>query len=353
MPQASSTGDVHDITKVLRTTAEFPCRTGRCSPMSLQEWAIRKVQAQMPGYFANARTVILGGGNHERAAKVLREYTENLEFLDAMRRTEVPLAFATNPVLSGAAEAGNAVLAADPRHRQGPGRGAGAVDERQLAQRAARDADVIVGTYSELMSFGLEDLAGKTVITNAISDGRLAELGSRGVDLVLDATPRPFPFMLVTAMLEAMAAAMKGRGQALVTDDLVELIESTGLEPRLLRPNGDKRKSRFAFVIHPLSQQYFKNVEAVGALTSLPGMVGVVEKAMAYMPPFVYSHVTGIESPTGAEAEGWLISVGGRPRRCSRTAPSSPTRGCSRPPSSAVEAGRSGHGPGRVHQGRR
>jgi predicted amino acid dehydrogenase len=40
----------------------------------------------------------------------------------------------------------------------------------------------------------------------------------------------------------------------------------------------------------------------------------VVEKALAYMPPMTYSHVTGITSPTGAEAEGWLITVGGTPK---------------------------------------
>ena len=49
---------------------------------------------------------------------------------------------------------------------------------------------------------------------------------------------------------------------------------------------------------------------------------------MAYAPPFTYSHVTGIKSPTGAEAEGWLISVGGRRTSCSRTARSSPTPSC-------------------------
>ena len=38
-----------------------------------------------------------------------------------------------------------------------------------------------------------------------------------------------------------------------------------------------------------------------------------LEKVMAYAPPFVYSKVTGIKSPTGVEAEGWLISVGGTP----------------------------------------
>ena len=120
--------------------------------------------------------------------------------------------------------------------------------------------------------------------------------------------------MVVTAMLEAMAAAMNTEERELTTDDLLELIQAAELEPRLLRPNGDKRKSRFAFVIHPLSAQYFNNVEAIGAISRIPGMGDVVEKAMAYIPPFTYSHVTGIESPTGAEAEGWLISVGGTPK---------------------------------------
>lgn len=79
-------------------------------------------------------------------------------------------------------------------------------------------------------------------------------------------------------------------------------------------PNGPRRKTRFAFVIHPLSTQYFRNVKPLAAMTQVPGMTPVIEKAAAYLPPFVYSHVTGITSPTGAETEGWLITVGGTPK---------------------------------------
>ena len=46
-----------------------------------------------------------------------------------------------------------------------------------------------------------------------------------------------------------------------------------------------------------------------------------LEKIMAYAPPFVYSLVTGIRSPTGVEAEGWLISVGGTPREIMSRSP--------------------------------
>ena len=94
------------------------------------------------------------------------------------------------------------------------------------------------------------------------------------------------------------------------------MIVSAGLEPRVLYPNGPRRKSRFAFVIHPLSQEYFQRVEPLATIAKVApaAVMDVVEKAMAYAPPFTYSHVTGIKSPTGAEAEGWLISVGGTPK---------------------------------------
>jgi predicted amino acid dehydrogenase len=307
-------GDVSAIHDLLRTTARVPVRDGAVLANVLQEWAIRHVQREYPGCFSNARTVVLEGSHHERAVAVLREFTDNIEFVDPTKRVGVPTSLAVNPLTAKAAEAGVLAWRMTPQLVKARSTGPVAWMSDRLAHRAARDADVIIGSYSELIRFGIEDLSGKTVITNAVSEARLAELSRRGVDLVIDATPQPFDFMAVTAMFEAMAAALHTEDRELTTDDLLELIQRAELTPRLLRPNGDKRKSRFAFVIHPLSQQYFKNVEPLRAITKVPGMVGVVEKAMAYAPPFVYSHVTGITSPTGAEAEGWLITVGGTPK---------------------------------------
>jgi predicted amino acid dehydrogenase len=307
-------GDVAEIKKVEGTTKRVPVRNGVMFADVLQEWAIRRVQAEMPGYFSNARVVVVGPAMQDRTIAVLREFTANIDFEDAMQRTDVPVALNSNPITAKAAQVGMYAWRHTPDFlKHGAEAPAGWVSDK-LAHWAARDADVIVGAYSELERFGLEDLAGKTVITSAISDERLADLGSRGVDLVIDATPQPFHVVVVASMLEAMVAAALPEGRTVTTNDLVEFVESAQLEPRLLQPNGDKRKSRFAFVIHPLSTQYFKNVEALGTIASLPGMGGVVERAMAYAPPFLYSHVTGIVSPTGAEAEGWLITVGGTPK---------------------------------------
>jgi predicted amino acid dehydrogenase len=313
-------GDLDAVEKVRAAAGDEVATTdGHALHDVLQEWAVRHLRTTMPGYFDNARTVVLGGSNHDRTVRVLRESTRNLEFADPLLRLDLPATLHSVPLLGMAGDA-----AAWPLHHlPGPVRGRlrapGQAWSHALARKAARDCDVVVATYDELTGFGLEDLAGKTLVSSAISDDRLEELASRGVDLVLDATPQPFldrGVTLSSAVLEAMMHASVAASHALTDDDLLDLIVAAGLEPRVLRPNGPRRKSRFAFVIHPLSQQFFAKVEPLRTISKVAPspVMDVVEKAVAYAPPFVYSHVTGITSPTGAEAEGWLISVGGTPK---------------------------------------
>ncbi len=309
-------GDLAAIERVTRATDVVPVTLGRALLGVLQEWAVRRVQTEMPGYFDNARTVVLGGANHGPTVRILREYTANLEFADPLLRVDLPARLDANPLLAAAADVGRASLGLLPGVVQSQLQAPGQVVSHALARRAARDCDVVVATYEELDGFGLEDLAGKTVITMSISEERLADLGDRGVDMVVDVTPQPFAVTVSAAVLEALMLATVHASGRLTNDDLLEMIVAAGFEPRVLYPNGFKRKSRFAFVIHPLSQQYFSKVEPLRTISKVaPGVVmDAVEKAVAYAPPFTYSHVTGITSPTGAEAEGWLISVGGTPK---------------------------------------
>jgi predicted amino acid dehydrogenase len=313
-------GDLDAVEKVKAAAGdEVPVTDGHALHDVLQEWAIRHLRTTQPGYFDNARTVVLGGTNHDRTVRVLRESTRNLEFADPLLRLDLPATLHSVPLLGIAGDAAAWPLHHLPGVVRGRLRAPGQAWSHALARKAARDCDVVVATYDELAGFGLEDLAGKTLITSAISDERLAELAGRGVDLVLDATPQPFVDHGVTvtsAVLAAMMHASVAASHALTDDDLLDLIVAAGLEPRVLQPNGPKRKSRFAFVIHPLSQQFFQRVEPLRTISKVAPspVMDVVEKAVAYAPPFVYSHVTGITSPTGAEAEGWLISVGGTPK---------------------------------------
>jgi predicted amino acid dehydrogenase len=309
------TGRTEELQRIKEATNRVPVRDDSLFADIFQEWAVRRVEAEMPGYFANARILVVGGTTRERTIAVLREFTDNIIFDEPGHDLVLPGQVKTNPVTATAAGIGEFAWRQVPDfvkdHVTGP---FGWVSDK-VAHSAAEDADVIIGSFSELMRFGLPDLAGKAVITSTVCEGRLATLGELGADLVVDVTPQPFDFIVVPAMYEAMVAATVPSGDELTTDDLAQFIQDAALESRLLWPHGRRRKSRFSFVIHPLSTEYFKNVEPLGRLSGIPGMSDVVEKAVAYTPPFVYSHVTGIVSETGDEAEGWLITVGGTPKQ--------------------------------------
>ena len=307
------------IARLMAAGAAGTVTNGRRLHEVLQEWAVRWVQSEMPGYFSNARTVVLGS-EHSRTVGVLREFTDNI----VLRDDATPGAFAAHL-------APGALLGSATRTLTWPLRQVSAavredtVVPAELANRSwlahgLRDSDVVVATYHELVASGLTDLHGKAVITSAVTDEQLADLAGRDVDLVVDTTPQPYDVTIDVASLEAMmhatVRAPGGAPERLRDDDLLEMILADGLQPRLLQPNGPRRKSRFAFVIHPLSKKFFTKVEPLGTMmrVSPPVVTDALEKAMAYIPPVVYSHVTGITSPTGAEAEGWLITVGGTPK---------------------------------------
>ncbi len=183
----------------------------------------------------------------------------------------------------------------------------------------------MVAPYEQLQHYGKSELEGKTVITSTVSDERLAELREKGVRLVLDCSIQPFKHTVGLNVIDAMIiAALDKPATEISHDDYLEIFTDLELKPRLLYPTpGRKHINRFAFVIHPLSQQYLNHLKPLEMLSrvSPQPVMDLVEKAVAYTPPFVYSKVEGIRSPDGVEAEGWLIIVGGTPRDIMSHAP--------------------------------
>ncbi|MBW2593495.1 MAG: hypothetical protein JRE58_10955 [Deltaproteobacteria bacterium] len=156
------------------------------------------------------------------------------------------------------------------------------------------------------------------MITTTAYDDRVDLLTEMGVGVIIDTTPKLIDTVVEDVVIEAlMIAAMEIPGSDHMKDDLLEIISEQRLDPTIIYPSEPgKRVNRFAYLIHPLSRDYLKKVRAVEIISEIsPGSMGAVEKAMAYTPPFVYSRVTGIKSPTGVEAEGWLISIGETPEQ--------------------------------------
>jgi predicted amino acid dehydrogenase len=304
-----------DVAGLTSVVTRVPVTTGARLADILQEWAIRHVQNTLGSFFTNTNVLFFSGMSNLKLAQTMSEYTQNVSFADPILQLGIPKLLTSLDQLRLYSSGAHwildghlpAVMTSDPMKEW----------NRFFLKKAIHGATVVVAPVHDLEDFGKEDLEGKTVVTSTVSDERLARLGAKGVAMVVDGSPFLFGHVIAPSLLDAMIIAAAGkRPGELREDDYLEILTRLDAEPRILYPNGFKRVNRFAFVIHPLSQEYFKTVKPIEVLSQVspPIFMDAVEKALAYLPPFVYSKVTGIRSPTGVEAEGWLISVGGTPK---------------------------------------
>ena len=242
------------LTELVRTS---PITTGGRLGDIFQEWAVRHAQVKLGNYFNNARVLFFSGLADFKLAMSMAEYTPNLRFADPVLQLGVPKMLTSLDALQLYATGAHYVkdwplpdvMAAGP------------VKEwtRFVLRKAMQKASVIVAPVHSLDEFGLEELAGKTVITAAASDKRVEQLRDKGVHMIIDGAPELFGHVLAPNLLDAMILAATGKDPGeMLEDDYLEIITDLQIEPRIIYPNGFKRVNRFAFVIHPLSQEYFK-----------------------------------------------------------------------------------------------
>ncbi len=304
-----------DTSRLSRIVTRVPLTTGARLADIFLEWAVRHTQNKLGHYFDNANVLFFSGMANYKLAMSMSEYTTNLQFADPLLQLGVPKLLTSLDALG---------LYASGMHYVSdwtPPRVVPAMLLKQWTRfvlgKALVKSTMVVAPVHELDDFGLEELAGKTIITSNVNDERLARFKEKGVNMVIDGAPVIAGHVLGPEMLDAMILAATGKtADDILEDDILEIVTGLKMTPRILYPNGFKRVNRFAFVIHPLSQEYFKKIKPVDLLSrvSPPVLMNSLEKVMAYAPPFVYSKIEGIKSPTGVEAEGWLISVGGTPK---------------------------------------
>lgn len=289
----------------------------------LQEWTVRHVNSVMPGYFMNARVLTLLNGDCPDVERLLSLYTDNFIQWSANHpladlsvsvlgmEVDVPFVDQVEPRVAWLTRKARRFVPSDLAEQITDL--VNDASEKRLGP-LLKTSHVIVGGHEAVVDAGV-DLAGRTFLGASVSAEQVDALAALDIDLVVDCVPQPFPGITVNpATLDALILAEKG--SELTESDRLEAIGQAELEAELHFPQGPRRTSRFAFVIHPLSQEYFRNVGAIDSLAKLgpPGIMSAVEKTMAHAPPFVYSRVSGVTSPTGARTEGWLITVGGTPR---------------------------------------
>ncbi len=299
--------------RLLNVVTRVPATTGATLRRLLQVRAVRHVQKELGEYFNNNIVLFLNGMRNYDMAVALADYTPNLNFADALYQTGAPAMLSSIDQLELYAKGTKFLLSGKPAELLESS--LSWLKSKRVA-KAAEEAHLIVGTFAELKAIGSSsNLAGKTLITSAVDDDRMEFFKKCKVNLVIDVSPKLFEHVVGINTLEAMILASLGRPRAEVSDDdFEEILDELKITPRLLHPTGNFRNiRRFAFVIHPLSQDFIRKGFPIPKSTP-KFIMDKVESIAAHMPPMVYCKMDNIISPTGAEAEGWLISVGGTPR---------------------------------------
>jgi hypothetical protein len=336
--------------RLLNVVTRVPATTGATLRRLLQVRAVRHVQHELGHYFNNNIVLFLNGMRNYDMAVALSDYTSNLNFADALFQTGAPTMLGSLEQLELFAKGSDLVLAGRPRELLESAL-AGFKSSRVAA--AVAKSHVVVGTFAEIKAVGgPANLSGKTVITSAVDDERQAWFKTCGVNLVIDVSPKLFDRVVGVNVVEAMILAALGKPPEEVSDDdFTEILDELKITPRLLHPTGRFRNiRRFAFVIHPLSQEFIKKGFPIPKATP-KFVMDKVETLAAHMPPMVYCKMENIVSPTGAEAEGWLITVGGTPKEMLARSPEFTYRRLLHASRIAEKLGAQIMGLGRLHQG--
>lgn len=302
--------DTQHLTNVV---TRVPVTTGATLRRLLQVRAVRYVQKELGNYFNNNLVLFLSGMRNYDMAVALSDYTKNLSFADALFQTGAPTMLTSLEQLELYAK-GSELMLSSRTGRALESALAGFKNSRVAS--VVEKSHVIVGTFAEIKAVGSPaNLEGKTLITSAVDDERMAFFTKCKVNLVVDVSPKLFDKVVGINTIEAMIlAALEKRQEEISDDDLEEILNELHIVPRLLHPTGKFRNiRRFAFVIHPLSQTYIQKAFPIPKSTP-KYVMDKIETFAAHMPPMVYCKMSNIVSPTGAEAEGWLISVGGTPK---------------------------------------
>ena len=188
--------DTQHLTNVV---TRVPVTTGATLRRLLQVRAVRYVQKELGNYFNNNLVLFLSGMRNYDMAVALSDYTKNLSFADALFQTGAPAMLTSLEQLELYAKGSELMLSSRT------GRALEAALSSFKNKRVAgvvEKSHVIVGTFAEIKAVGSPaNLEGKTLITSAVDDERMAFFTKCKVNLEVDVSPMLFEMSWVLTPL--------------------------------------------------------------------------------------------------------------------------------------------------------
>lgn len=309
--------------RLAQASQKTPLVSGREVRGAFERWAIRLLNDAEPGIFTRKHVLLAPGLNHKGLAEGLAAYTENRRWAEPVFYYNLPSATTSERAMDRLAYRILEVTHDKPFRRIFPQPGKPGVSRSTAPFEWAH---IIAGDVGAIRRYAPDQLPGKTIITEAAGPADIADLRRRGVETLITTMPpltesdmdSSRPARWPAAVVEACMAAHLGKAE-LKESDYLNLLAELEWQPAMVNLQRAEKINRFAFVIHPLGLSYIYRHPLFRLLKWLPG--DMVERLVAWLPPFYLSHITNIESPTGQKVEGYLYTLTATPREIMRRDP--------------------------------
>lgn len=302
--------DTWKIATAARTT---PVVGGRALKKIVDRWAIREIARKNPDLFAGRSALFLSGIANWDIVQVMAEQTDSMVFGDPVLHYGAPFVLRGVDQLSRYSRVAMPFLTRRPYVSFFPrGKAATGIQTRELT-RYFSQADVIVGDLRPLLHYSPRDLAHKVIVTDTIGPETLDFFRERDVETLCTTTPQVFGDKRADLqILHACCIAHLDKDPRTIDEgDYLKLLRQVEARPRVIHPRGEVRQRRkFAFLYYPPGRRDLFRSPRLRWLRTMPESVqSVAERAMARLPITPVGHARGIVSPTGAEAEGWILHL--------------------------------------------
>ena len=316
----------HEALRIAAGARRTPVTDGGGFKATLERWAVQRANEIQRGMFNYRRILITSGIERYSMAQALSQYESELRFADpiihsGLRFLPPPRSLKQLELYAATTLPITALLPYKILHPVA----LGTEGHDPRAEKLFTWADIIAGDFAYIRRFAPHDLRNKVIITDDPAPDEIADLRERGLATLVTMTPpligldgapvsRPF---VATDVLEALAIAIMESGANPDEASLIDFIDQAKWGPTVERMSTAPEKTKFAFVIHPLSTRYISNDPRFRFTRYLPQRL--VERVAAHFPPMYLSKMKGIRSKaTGEELEGLLFTLGATPRELMR-----------------------------------
>ena len=247
------------------------------------------------------------------------EYAAELIFADSFYSFGLPVALRGTASLERFININSLILANHPMAKRSI-KDFNSLKAQLGSMRHFTNADIFVMHEAQLGYLKLNNLQGKTVIIDRI-DARSKEMFiEAGVKNILVLYPDNARDLSLSSVIEA-GLALTNVGY--ITEELIlDYLQTLNFNPTLItNPYLAEDKTKFAFVVHPLTKYQFAELPGVSLIKNTP-VIDIVERVVDKLPSYHYCKIKGIKSAAnGKEIEGDLYMVLSTPKMLINSSP--------------------------------